>query len=377
MHPILSERRVLFAYLAAWVVVSYLPASVVVAPGDPRFPMALAAAALPTLLLGVGVLPIYYVCRAVPLRSSGAGIALRVHAALGLASAAVWWGLLVLAAVLVDAVEPVGLRDGVERRWGTLLVLGAMLYLGVVALYTVVASVRRVRESEKRAAAASLRAREAQLALLKAQVHPHFLFNSLNAISALTIQEPRKARELCALLADFLRGSLALGERGTVSLSEELRLARAYLDIERVRLGDRLTVDIQVSPPAGEVRVPALLLQPLVENAITHGIATCAQGGTLALEARTTPGLLVVTVANPFDPHAPSRRGSGPGGVGLANVSRRIAACYHGASLTTRRDADRFTSTLVLPIGEPPLRGEEELAYGEPIRELAQGPDRG
>jgi len=373
VHPILSERRVLFAYLAAWLVVSYLPASVVAAPGDPRFLMALAAAAPPTVLLGVGVLPIYYVCRAVPLRSSGAGVALRVHAALGLASAAAWWGLLVLAAVLVDAMEPVGLGDAVQRRWGTLLVLGALLYLGVVALYTVVASVRRVRDSEKRAAAASLRAREAQLALL----HPHFLFNSLNAISALTIQEPRKARELCALLADFLRGSLALGELGTVSLSEELRLARAYLDIERVRLGDRLTVDIQVSPSAGEVRVPALLLQPLVENAITHGIATCAQGGTLALEARTTPGLLVVTVANPFDPHAPSRRGSGPGGVGLANVSRRIAACYHGASLTTRRDVDRFTSTLVLPISEPPHRGEEELAHGEPTPELAQGPDRG
>jgi len=308
VHPILSERRALLAYLGAWLVASYLPASVVAAPGDPRFLLALAAAAPPTLLLGVGLLPIHYLCLAIPPWPSGS-VALRVHAALALAFGAAWWGLLVLAAILVDAVTPAGLSAGVEGRWGPLLVLGAMLYVGVVALYTVVASLQRAHHSAKRAAAASLRAQEAQLALLKAQVHPHFLFNSLNAISALTIQEPRKARELCALLADFLRGSLALGELGTVSLSEELRLARAYLDIERVRLGDRLTVDIQVSPSAGEVRVPALLLQPLVENAITHGIATCAQGGTLALEARTTPGLLVVTVANPFDPHAPSRRG--------------------------------------------------------------------
>ena len=195
-----------------------------------------------------------------------------------------------------------------------------------------------MRAPSKRAGAASLRVREAQLALLKAQVHPHFLFNSLNAISALTVEDPRMARELCVLLADFLRGSLAMGERGMVSLAEELRLARAYLDIERIRLGDRLTVDIQVSPPAGEVQLPALLLQPLVENAVTHGIATCAQGGTLSLEARTTRACSSSPSRTPSTPRRrPGAGGPGSGGVGLANVSRRISACYQGASLTTRR----------------------------------------
>jgi two-component system, LytTR family, sensor histidine kinase AlgZ len=371
VHPILSERRALVAYLAAWLVASYLPASVLASPGDPRFLLALAAAAPPTLLLGVGALPVYYLCRAVPLRPSGLGNALRVHAALGLASGAAFWGLLEVAAVLLDWAEPAaGLRNEVERRWGALLTVGAMLYLAVVAFYTLASSVEQARTSEKRAAAASLRAHEAQLALFKAQVHPHFLFNSLNAISALTVQDPRMARELCVLLADFLRGSLAMGERGTVSLADELRLARAYLDVERIRLGERLTVDIQVDPPAGEARVPALLLQPLIENAITHGIATCAQGGTLAVEARTTPGMLVVTVSNPFDPQAPPQRGPRSAGIGLANVSRRISACYQGASLTTKRDVDRFTSTLVLPIVG------EEMKDGERTRGLAQGPDR-
>ncbi len=371
MHPILSERRALVAYLAASLAASYLPASVLASPGDPRFLLAVAAAVPPTLLLGVGALPVYYLCRAVPLRSSGLGNALRLHAALGLVSGVTFWGLLDVAARLLDWAEPAGLSNQVERQWGALLTLGTMLYLAVAAFYTFVSSVQRARASEKRAAAASLRAHEARLAQLKAQVHPHFLFNSLNAISALTVQEPRRARELCVLLADFLRGSLAMGERATVSLDEELRLARAYLDIERIRLGDRLAVDIQVRPPAGEVRLPALLLQPLVENAVTHGIATCAQGGTLAVEARTTPGTLVVTVTNPFDPGAPPRRGPGSAGVGLANVSRRIAACYQGASLTTRRDAGRFTSTLVLPLDG------EEARDGERTPGPAQGPHRG
>ncbi len=370
MHPILSERRALVAYLAAWLAASWLPTSLLASPGDRRFLLALAATVPATLLLGLGALPVYYLCRAVPLRSPGLGNALRVHGALGLAGGAAWWVLLDVGARLLDWEEPAGLGREVEQRWGALLALGAAFYLAVVAFYTVVESVRRVRTSERRAAAASLRAHEAQLALLKAQVHPHFLFNSLNAISALTVQDPRMARELCVLLADFLRDSLAMGERGRVSLAEELRLARAYLDVERIRLGERLAVDIRISPPAGEVRIPALLLQPLIENAITHGVATCAQGGTLAVEARTTPGLLVVTVTNPFDPRAPLRRGPAPGGVGLANVSRRIAASYQGASLTTRRDVDRFTSTLVLPIGR------EETTDGERTRGPAQGPDR-
>ncbi len=371
MHPILSERRALVAYVAASLAASYLPASLVASPGDPRFLFALAAAAPPMLLLGVGALPVYYLCHAVPLRPSGLGNALRVHAALGVASGVALLALLDGAARLLDRAGPAGLAGEVERRWGALVTLGAMLYLAVAAFYTFLSSAQRARDSERRAAAASLRAHEAQLALLKARVHPHFLFNSLNAISALTVQDPRMARELCVLLADFLRDSLAMGERGTVTLDEELRLARAYLDVERIRLGERLVIEIRVTREAGEVRIPALLLQPLVENAVTHGVATCARGGTLAVEARTTPGLLVVTVTNPFDPHAPPRRGPASAGVGLTNVSRRISACYQGASLTTRRDVDRFTSTLVLPIER------QEATHGERPRAVAQGPHRG
>jgi LytS/YehU family sensor histidine kinase len=306
----------------------------------------------------------------VPLRAADLGDAFRMHAALGLASGVTFWGLLDVAGRLLDWAEPAGLGDQIERQWGALLTLGAMLYLAAAAFYTMVSSAQRARASEKRAAAAALHAHEARLALLKAQIHPHFLFNSLNAISALTVQDPRMARQLCVELADFLRVSLAVGERGVVSLEEELRLARAYLDIEAIRLGGRLTVDMQVSPTAREVQLPALLLQPLIENAVTHGIATCAQGGALTVDARTTPGLLVVTITNPFDPQAPPRRGDGAAGLGLANVSRRIAACYQGASLTTRRDVDRFTSTLVLPIGR------EEAGHGERAPGLTQGPDR-
>jgi hypothetical protein len=369
VHPILHERRSLIAYFATWLALSYVPASILAPPGGGRFLAALAAAAPATVLFGLAALPLYYVSQALPLRATNMARVLRLQLGLAVVWSGFWLALIAVAVRVVDWTVSGSLASEVEGRWGALLAVGGILYFGVVAFHTVVASTRRARASERRAAAASLQLREAQLALLKAQVHPHFLFNSLNAVSALTVADPRMARELCILLADFLRGSLALGERGTVSLGEELALVRTYLDIERVRPGDRLELDIQVTPPAGDVPVPALLLQPLVENAITHGIAASPTGGKLSISARTTPGMLVVTISNPFDPAAPPRRGS-RGGVGLVNVSRRISACYQGASLTTRRDTDRFVSTLVLPAHL------EEENDDDPLRRSAQGADR-
>jgi two-component system, LytTR family, sensor histidine kinase AlgZ len=372
VHPLLSDRRALAAYLAAWMLLAAVPASILASPGDGLFLLALAAAAPASVLFGLGTLPLYYVCRAVPLSPVSVARVLRLQAALAVAWSVLFLALLEVAARLVDWAVPGAdgtLAAEVEGRAGALLAVGAVLYLCVAALHYLVASTRREQSSERRAMSASLQAREAQIALLKAQVHPHFLFNSLHAISALTVESPRAARELCALLADFLRRSLAMGERGMVRLEEELGLARAYLEVERMRLGSRLSVDVQVAPTAGDVPVPALLLQPLVENAITHGVATCAQGGTLSIEAHATPAVLVITVANPFDPAAPPPRGGrGSGGVGLANVSRRIAACYHGATLSTRRDPDRFTATLVLPVST------KETPDG--ARRQAQGADR-
>ena len=368
MHPLLHDRRAFLAYVASWLALSYVPASVLALPGGGRFLSALAAAAPPTVLFGLGTLPLYYLCQALPLRPTSIGRVLRIQSGLALVWSLAWLVLLALAARVVDWSIPGGLADEVERRWGPLVGVGAVLYLAVTAFHYLVASTRSARATEQRAAAASLQLREAQLSLLKAQVHPHFLFNSLNAISALIVADPRLARQLCVLLAEFLRGSLAMGERGTVTLGEELELARTYLDIERIRLGDRLRVDIQVTPLAAAVRIPALLLQPLVENAITHGIAGSVRGGTLSIEARTTPAMLVVTLTNPFDPQAPPRRDA-RGGVGLLNVSRRLAAAYQGATLTTHRDPDRFTSTLVLPAHL------EETPHAEPVL-AAQGTDR-
>src|SRR5262249_50302319 len=137
---------------------------------------------------------------------------------------------------------------------------------------------------------------------LKAQLQPHFLFNSLNSISALTSTDPGRAREMCVSLADYLRKSLAVEDRETIPIGEELSLARSYLDVERVRFGDRLDGEEEIARGGGAAGAPPLLLQPLVENAVLHGIGTLVAGGVVRIEVAQAGHRLRIVVSNPFDP---------------------------------------------------------------------------
>ena len=190
-------------------------------------------------------------------------------------------------------------------------------------------------------------AREAELKALKAQINPHFLFNSLHSISALTTVDAR-ARATCAIrLSDFLRSSLRLGDRGTIPFSEELALARTYLDVEQVRFGERLCVAEDIEPGCGDCEVPPLLVQPLVENAIKHGIATLVEGGEISMRARRSSDGLRFVIENPFDPEAPSTHRNG---IGLANVRNRLEARYgNAARMEVQVDANRYRVILWLP----------------------------
>jgi LytS/YehU family sensor histidine kinase len=193
----------------------------------------------------------------------------------------------------------------------------------------------------------SILAREAELKALKAQVNPHFLFNSLNSISALTSSDPAKAREMCILLGDFLRRTLGLGEKSAIPLEEEMSLIHAFLAVEKTRYGARLHMEENVAREALAVDVPPLLLQPLVENAIAHGIANLVEGGWIRLDVVCENGSVSIVVENLFDPEAPARRSSG---VGLANVRQRLQARYgNRASFAAKGEGDRFRVAITLP----------------------------
>jgi hypothetical protein len=223
---------------------------------------------------------------------------------------------------------------------------GILIYFLAVAYHYVVLSLEASREAEARIMESSLLARDAELRALKAQVNPHFLFNSLNSISALTTIDPQKAREMCILLAEFLRMTLRLGEKSSIPLQEELGLLERFLAIEKVRFGARLQIDEEIQEPCKPLLIPALLLQPLIENAVGHGIANLPEGGTVRLAAHMSDGRMNITIRNTFDPESTTRRG----GMGLANVRRRLEARYGSqASLQARSDGNEFRVQLSLP----------------------------
>lgn len=194
-----------------------------------------------------------------------------------------------------------------------------------VAIYLAVAMQRRRYQAELRQAQLGAALQSAELRLLKSQLNPHFLFNALNGVRALIADEPDRARDAVTQLARMLRYSLASGEQDLVSLQVELELVDDYLALESMRFAERLRVERDISEAARTARVPAMLLQTLVENAIKHGIAGMKDGGTLRIAARVSDGELLLQVDNP----APTTRpDNATGGVGLKNARERLRLLF-------------------------------------------------
>jgi two-component system sensor histidine kinase AlgZ len=298
------------------------------------------------LIYGFAVLSAWWVCRANPLSGGLSTLAAQLGAALQ--ASALWTGAAALLGVLIARAASLGPGPpGILRDLATLFVIGIPFYLLSAVVHYLLIMFEASHAAEKSALESRVSAREAELRALRAQLNPHFLFNSLNSINALVGIDPEGARRMCEGLGDFLRRTLALGARESVPLGEELALVDRYLDIEQVRFGDRLRVERGVDPAVLDWAVPPLLLQPLVENAIKHGVQDAVEGGAVRLEARREGDLLVLTVENPFDADAPARRGEG---VGLENVRRRLAAFgTHEARLVAGRVGERFRVRLELP----------------------------
>ncbi len=218
--------------------------------------------------------------------------------------------------------------------------------VGVALILQVVGQFRAREESARAAALAEVRA-------LQARMNPHFLFNALNTLAALSTIDPGAVPRAASLLARFLRGSLDQHDRVTVPLREELEIVAAYLQVESLRFGDRLEVEEDVDAGVLEARVPPFLVQPLVENAVKHGVQPCPEGGRVRLAARAEGSWLVVTVSDTgvgFSsiPVEPPARGPNGGMHALGLLRRRLTSLYDGAySLEVRGDAGGGTTARI------------------------------
>jgi two-component system, LytTR family, sensor kinase len=251
-----------------------------------------------------------------------------LHAAMHLATNL---GLAVVAAMLYRALR-MSLGLPVRANYSLLIVSGLnsalIVYWGIVALEHAVAYYRRGQERDRQASEAQRMLSQARLDSLRSQIHPHFLFNTLHAIASRVRQDARGAEDMLGALGDMLRTNLATAGGHETPLREELRLIEQYLAIQTMRFGDRLRIEVDVTSEAREVAVPALLLQPLVENAIEHGIAQRLSGGTLRIEASLSGPQLTIIVSDSGGAHLKAHGTSAKWNVGLTNTRERLQALY-------------------------------------------------
>jgi two-component system sensor histidine kinase AlgZ len=187
---------------------------------------------------------------------------------------------------------------------------------------------------------------EARVQALQARIRPHFLFNSLNTIASLIPDDPGSAEAATLDLADIFRGSMRRADQ-LISLSEELQLARQYLDMEQRRLGERLEIDWRVDELPALAAVLPLTLQPLLENAVAHGVQPLPQGGKIAIYGRTEGDQVVITISNPLAPEGSDTSGHG---MAIRNIRERLLLAFGArASLLTNQDKEQFYAVLSLP----------------------------
>src|SRR6266446_3035453 len=344
MHPLLTRNR-LGLYLLGWIPLAAILVLLMASGGSLSW-LESSVIVIPLCVVYAFIcLSAWYTAKSAPIQRESALRLIAVHSVAAALVSYFWMG---LGWVLVASLSKTAAFQGLDRRFARqapiLFGAGYLLYLLSVASQYVILSLEASREAEARVMEMNILARQAAL---KAQINPHFLFNSLNSISALTSIDPARARDMCVLLGDFLRLTLGFGEKASVRFFEELDLLQKYMAIEKVRFGARLTIHQEIQEDSKSCLLPPLLLQPLLENAVKHGIAALPEGGDVRLAVQRQNGRLSILVENSWDPEAPPRRS---GGMGLKNVQRRLEARYgKDASLRVNNEGELFQVSLSLP----------------------------
>lgn len=223
------------------------------------------------------------------------------------------------------------------------------LFFGLtILIYHLFIYSRELQDKKLSEARLNVLIKESELNVLRSQLNPHFLFNSLNSISSLTLSDPAMAREMIIKLSEFLRYALKHGQKETTPLAEEIRNIELYLEIERIRFGDKLIFIKDVSSECEAALIPNMILQPLFENAIKHGVYESTDTITVRLSGKKVSGDIEITILNNFDPAQVSRKGAG---IGLKNVKNRMKLIYNRPNLVLiNKQEGLFEVKLIIPM---------------------------
>ncbi|HDZ41869.1 MAG TPA: histidine kinase [Bacteroidetes bacterium] len=346
IHPILSKRNRLLVYWLIWLIIGLGQSLLISYSSGISVVAAFSDGFISALIFGMTAIALWFPANQFKQGIKNMKMTLINHLLMAVIALGIWvflTKLLVLAFLQEGELYKSFWENSIYYRLGA----GAFIYVVVILTYYLLISMDNIARKDMREAKLENMLKEAELMMLRSQINPHFLFNSLNSISSLTISDAPRAREMVIKLSDFMRYALSRKEDRTVKLQTELENLRLYLDIEKIRFGERLEFREDVSDECLKVKVPNMILQPLYENAIKHGVYESPDKVRIKLTARRLNGAISISISNDFDPETIAHGGTG---TGLNNVRRRLELYYgNRAWLKTVKEAGLFTAEIYIP----------------------------
>ena len=346
-HPLLDSSKKIFAWGLAWLVLAACQSLLIYYVYGSDLDAAIYDGAISMILYGLLGLAVWFPVRYI-LRDGSQVYPTVFNVVLTGSVSIVAWLFITRFLVKVFVAEKIDYVIFWHSSLVFRITAGILIYLVIILIYYLFISASQLAAKAARQAQLEAQVRNGELMMLRSQINPHFLFNSLNSISSLTVTDPLKAREMIVKLSDFMRYSLSSRNDQPVTLSNELQSLRLYLQIEKIRFGDRLSIEEDITPEALKTLMPGMLLQPLYENAIKHGVYESTGEVVIRTTAGVEAGLVVMSIVNNVDTEAVvTRKGAG---IGLKNVSSRLELFFGDkANLTVNSTDDSFTVILRFP----------------------------
>lgn len=345
-HPFFSNRKLLLIYFTVWILVCSIHAFILNYLYSISVSLCIADALIFNLLFALFGIFLWYVVAHSRYNKSPVINTLITHVTSVTLLLLIWISLGDLIASAFNGIEQ-GYSDYLKTSLPWRIISGLFYYSILILIYYTIKYYNDLQERTIHEARLNEIIRTTELDLLKSQINPHFLFNSLNSISSLTITNPSRAQEMIIKLSDFLRYTISQGSGSLVSLKEEIENVKRYLEIEQVRFGDKLEQKFNLSENCLEHKIPAMILQPLYENAVKHGVYESTETVVIETNCSKENNLLKISIINDFDPEFTSKRGTG---IGLRNIDERLKLMYHqNLLLKTSKTENKFKVELLIP----------------------------
>lgn len=347
LNPISKNRNYLIAFLTVWILIFIIHTFIINYFYDLENLSSITDSAVFNFLFAIIGFSLWYVLRFNLREKQSVFDVIINHLIIAVIIIAVWIGLAYFILYYLYSYNHSYiqfLNESIPWR----VVTGVFYYLLFVMFYYMILYYEDLQDKLKIESELQTLVKEAELSALKSQINPHFLFNSLNSISSLTISDPDKAQEMVIKLSDFLRYSLSHDKEEKTILKQEFENIQRYLDIEKVRFGHRLNFVWKVPDHCFEFEIPNMILQPLIENSIKHGVYHSTEEVLIELKCRRTKDFVTIEITNDYDPEATKKVGKG---IGLVNIRKRLELIYQRVDLLeTIADKMVFKAILKLPI---------------------------